>query len=85
MDTKKTPLAVAIFMTIVAIFCMLAIAIFPNFSKLIFGSWFHGIDFDAVWNPTFSVGSVIMGIVSAFVLSYIAAWIFVKIYKAIVK
>ncbi len=83
MDSKKTPLAVAIFMEIVYVFCLLSVAIFPNFSKTIFGSWFHGMDLTILWSPNFSVGSIVIGLISAFVLTYIAAWVFVKIYKII--
>ncbi|MBM2820315.1 MAG: hypothetical protein HW405_75 [Candidatus Berkelbacteria bacterium] len=85
MDTKKTPLAVAIFILIVYLFCLLSVAILPNLSKIVFGSWFHGTDLSTTWNPTFSAGSIVIGFISAFVLSYIGAWIFVKIYKTVVK
>lgn len=85
MDTKKTPLAVAIFMVIVYLFCLLFVALLPNFSKTIFGSWFHGTDINLTWNPTFSAGSIVIGLISAFILTYIGTWIFVKLYNAIVK
>jgi hypothetical protein len=85
MDIKKTPLAVAIFAEIISIVCALSIYLLPSFSQKIFQSFFHGIDLSAVWDPTFNLGSFILGIVVMFVGVYAATWLFVVIYKAIVK
>lgn len=85
MDTKKTPLAVAIFAELVSIFCVLSIWLFPGLSMKIFDSWTHGINWDLIWSPNITAGNLIIGFVSLFVFTYLATWVFVVIYKAIVK
>lgn len=85
MDTKKTPLAVAVYAEIIWIICLLFVALFPGFSKTIFQSWFHGVNLVSVWNVTITFSSVILGLVSIFVVTYILVWLFVALYKAIVK
>lgn len=87
MDSVKTPLAAAVFMEVVFVICRLAVWLFPNASKAITQSWFHGVDLSTSWNPSVSSGAgvFLLGAVSAFIGTYIAVWIFVLIYKAIVK
>lgn len=86
MDIKKTPLAVATFLGLVSLFCGLLVWLLPDFSRSIFQTWFHGINLSVVWDTTtMSFGKLIIGLISAFIAGYITTWIFVKIYKAIVK
>lgn len=86
MDSKKTPLAVAIFTEIIYIVCLLGVVLFPGFSKTLTRSWFHGPDLTLIWNTsTLTWGNVIVGLISVFVGVYLATWLFVKIYQAIVK
>lgn len=86
MDTKKTSLAVATFFAVLSLICALAIAIVPELSKSLFGLWFHGIDLETIWNTSnISFIRVIYGLISSFVSAYIATWLFVVIYKVIVK
>lgn len=85
MDTKKTPLAVALFAEALSIFCAIAVALFPNqFMKVVAG-WTHGIDYTAIWNPSLSFGNVLLGLVSLFIFVYLATWVFVLIYRSLVK
>lgn len=86
MDSKKTPLAVAIFIEVVYLFCALSVVFAPNFAKSFYGSWFHGLTFDPIWKPeSVTFGSVLWGMVTSFIGAYIAAYIFVLIYKSINK
>lgn len=86
MDTRKTPLAVATFLGIASLFCGLLIWLLPDFSRSIFQIWFHGIKLSVIWDTTtMSFGSLLLGMVSAFIAGYIATLVFVKIYKAIAK
>lgn len=85
MVTYKTPLAVAIFAELISIFCVLSIWLFPSLSMKIFGSWTHGINWDLIWNPSITAGNLIIGFVSLFIFVYLATWLFVVIYRSLVK
>ncbi len=85
METYKTPLAVAIFAEVISIFCALSIALFPNLAMRIFGSWTHGLNWELIWSPSFTAANLTVGFVSLFIFTYLATWVFVTIYKAIVK
>lgn len=85
MNETKTPLAVAVFMALASLVCGLAIMIIPDIALSIASTWTHGIDYSTIWNPSVTFGDLIVGVISAFIASYIATWIFVIIYRAIVK
>lgn len=87
MDIKKTPLAVAVFMEIVYVVCLLFVWLFPGFSKTLFQSWMHGVDLTTVWNPSvfLSASSIALGLVTVFLITYGLMWFFIVLYKAIVK
>ncbi|TSC93815.1 MAG: Uncharacterized protein CEN91_111 [Candidatus Berkelbacteria bacterium Licking1014_85] len=85
MDLKKTPLAIAVFFSVISLICGLAVWIIPGAALSVASSWMHGIDVSTIWNPNVDIVSLVYGIISAFIASYIGAWIFVKIYKTIAK
>lgn len=86
MDTKKTPLAVAIFAEVLYLFCGLSVVLVPDFAKSFYGSWFHGLDMSTIWNPAgLTTNGFVYGMVTSFVGAYIAAWVFVAIYKSVTK
>lgn len=85
MDSRKTPLAVAIFAEIISVFCLLAVVLLPSVSRAVFESWFHGYNIGELWDPQFTAISIIIRLVSLPIFVYVATWVFVKIYQAIVK
>lgn len=86
MNSKKAPLAVAIFAEIIYVVCLAGVVLFPEFSKTLTRSWFHGPDLTAVWNTsTLTLANVGIGLVSVFIGVYLATWLFVVIYQAITK
>lgn len=85
MHETKTPLAVAVYMALVSLVCGLAIMIAPGAALALVKTWTHGIDYSAIWSPTVTFGGIIVGVISAFIASYLATWVFVKIYQTIVK
>lgn len=86
MDSKKTPLAVAAFLGLLSLGCSLLVWLLPDFSRSLFQSWFHGVNLSIVWDATtMSFGKLVIGLISAFIAGYIATWVFIKIYKAIVR
>ena len=76
--------ALAAFTAILFIVCRLGIALFPDFSKLLVVSWFHGFDVEALWSPAFQ-GSMVLGFVSAAVGGWLSGWVFAKIYNKMLK
>ncbi|MCL5794996.1 MAG: DUF5676 family membrane protein [Patescibacteria group bacterium] len=84
-DEKKFALAVAIFFTLFSFVCGLLIWIAPNLFIGIIKPITHGIDWDLVWKPAMTFGRFIISLIEAFVLSYVLAWVFAIIYKAIKK
>jgi len=85
MNSTKTPLAVGLFASILYVACALAVWIFPVLTRLAYQNWFHGVDLSTIWNPGISLdgSSLIVGLVSVFIVSYIATWVFVVLHKAI--
>lgn len=85
MDSRKTPLAVAIFAEIFSVLCLLAVVLVPTVSRAVFESWFHGYNISRLWDPSFTAASIIIRLVSFPVFAYVATWVFVKTHQAIVK
>lgn len=82
-EEKKFPLAAAIFFTILSFVCGALIWLAPNLFIGLVKPITHGMDWDLIWKPAMTFGGFIIGLIEAFVLSYLLAWIFVKIYQAI--
>lgn len=86
MDMKKTPLAVALFVEVLYLFCATSTLIAPEFIKKLYGGWFHGVSLEAVWVPEqVTLGGVITGMVTSFLFAYLAAVVFVAIYRAVAR
>lgn len=86
MDTKKTPLAVALFIEVLYLFCAISVFVAPDFIRSVYGGWFHGISLESVWTPErVTIGGILLGMVTSFVFAYIATLVFVLIYHAVSK
>jgi hypothetical protein len=82
-EEKKFPVSVAVFFTLLSLVCGLLTWIAPDFLLAIIKPFTHGMDWDLVWKPSVTFGGLILGLVDAFILSYILAWVFAKIYKSL--
>lgn len=71
-------------MGIVYVFCSLAIGLFPDLSRAVAQSWIHGIDLGAVWtgNPR---GNFLLGLITSIGLSWVAGWLFARVYNKFIK
>lgn len=73
-----------VFMGIVYLFCALAASLSPGLYKAVATSWFHGIDLGLIWTggarPNF-----LLGLVTAFGLSWIGGWIFAWLYNRLAR
>lgn len=85
MHNTKTPLAVAVYMEILYILCVIVTWLVPNTIRAIGASWIHGFDLSALPINSLTAGNIIIGVISSFVVTYILVWLFVIIYKAIAK
>ncbi|NMB92483.1 MAG: hypothetical protein GYA31_02580 [Parcubacteria group bacterium] len=84
-DSKKFPLAVGLFFTLLSAICGLLIWVVPNQFIAIIKPITHGTNWDIIWKPEMTLGSFVLGLIDAFVLSYVLAWIFAKIYQMLDK
>lgn len=82
-DQKKFPMAVALFMTLLSLVCGLLVWLVPDFLLAIVKPITHGMDWDLIWQPSVTLGGLILGLVDAFVLSYALSWLFAKIYNSL--
>jgi len=82
-DQKKFPMVMAQFSTLLSLVCGLLVWIAPGLLIGLIKPITHGMDWDLIWKPSITFGSLILGLIDAFVLSYILAWIFAKIYNSL--
>ncbi|MBI2007318.1 MAG: hypothetical protein HYS83_01270 [Candidatus Blackburnbacteria bacterium] len=76
--------ASAVLVAAVYIICALFVVVLPDFSKAVAGSWFHGIDLDAIWTGA-PRGNFILGFVSSVVLAWTGGWVFAWVYNKSVR
>lgn len=76
--------ASAVLVAIVYVGCALFVAVLPDFSKAVAGSWFHGIDLNSIWTGT-PRGNFILGFASSAILSWAAGWGFAALYNKFMK
>lgn len=73
--------AATIWIGVVYLFCGLAIALFPEISKLVTQSWFHGIDMGQIWSARPFPGNFLLGFVSAIGSTWVATYFFAYLYN----
>lgn len=76
--------ALAITMGFIYVACALLVAVFPDFSKTVMLSWFHGVDMGKIWTGA-PRGNFILGFVSAVAGSWIVGYLFAWTYNKFVK
>lgn len=76
--------ASALTVAFVYIACALLVGLFPEVSKLVAVSWFHGMDLGIIWTGG-SRGNFIVGLVTAtgggWIVGFIFAWFYNKLNK----
>lgn len=76
--------ATALITGVVYLVCALGVAAFPDFSKALAQSWFHGFNFDSLWTAA-PRGNFLLGLVSAMVGTWLVGWTFAWLYNKFVK
>jgi len=84
LDEKALANASAIFTGIIYLFCAGAVAFFPGISKIVAGSWFHGIDIGLIWTGG-ARSNFLLGLISAVGLTWLSGWIFAWLYNKLVR
>lgn len=76
--------AAAVWVGIIYLFCSLAVVLFPQASLAVARSWFHGFDLGEMWvNQPFR-SNFWLGLISAVALTWLAVWLFARIYNYLV-
>ena len=68
----------------VYVVCSLSVAVFPEFSKVVSQSWFHGLDIGLIWTGG-ARGNFLLGIISAVIGMWLIGWIFAWFYNQLAK
>lgn len=76
--------ASAVLVAVVYVVCALFVAILPDFSRAVAGSWFHGIDLNSIWTGA-PRGNFVLGFVSSVLLAWVSGWAFAALYNRFVK
>lgn len=84
LNEKALASASGIFTGIIYVFCAAGVALFPGFAKALTVSWFHGVDLGKIWTGA-PRGNFILGFLSAVILSWLAGWLFAKLYNKLIK
>ncbi len=77
--------ASAALMTVVYLFCSLAFVMFPGASRAVAQSWFHGFDMGRMWIDQPIRSNFWLGLVTAVGLTWLAAWLFARLYNYFAK
>jgi len=73
--------AASVWVGAVYLFCSLAFVFFPQASRLVAQSWFHGFDMGRFWVDQPIRSNFWLGLVSVVALTWIATWLFARIYN----
>lgn len=86
---KKDPIATAhaaaATTAVIYVACALFFVIAPDLSMAVTKTWFHGIDISLIDARTATVGSFILGLVSATVGAWLVGYIFALFYNKFAK
>lgn len=69
---------------IIYIACAVLVGMFPEVSKSVAVSWFHGMDLNQIWTGE-PRGNFILGLVSAVIGTWLVGYLFAWIYNKFVK
>lgn len=69
---------------IVYVVCSLSVALFPEFSKVVSQSWFHGMDIGLIWTGS-PRGNFLFGFITAVIGMWLVGWVFAWFYSQLAK
>ncbi len=65
----------------VSLLCAIFVLIFPGTAMSFFNNIFHGIDITQIVKTSVSLGSIVIGLIEAFILGWIIGWFFAVVYN----
>jgi hypothetical protein len=84
-DPMTTANAVATTTAVVYVVCRVLVGLFPDISFIVAQSWFHGIELSKLSSWNLTMGSFILGIISATVGAWLVGWCFAHCYNMYLK
>ncbi|MBI2598612.1 hypothetical protein HYW40_00075 [Candidatus Curtissbacteria bacterium] len=69
---------------VVYVVCSLAVALFPQASKAVGQSWFHGMDISLIWTGS-PRGNFFLGFITAVIGMWLTGWAFAWLYNRFAK
>lgn len=70
---------------VIYVVCAAFFVLAPDLSMEIAKTWFHGIDISLIDTRTVSIGSFVLGLVSATVSAWGVGWLFATLYNSFAK
>lgn len=70
---------------VIYVVCTVSSVFLPDLSMTIVQSWFHGIDLSKITSVNITVGSFVLGIITATVGAWLIGFVFAKIYNQFVQ
>ena len=71
-------------MGFVYVACALLVGLFPEVSKAVAVSWFHGFDLGKIWEAA-PRGNFVLGLITATAGSWVVGYLFAWLYNKLVK
>lgn len=84
-ELNATANALAVTVGVIYIVCALSVVLLPDLTMTIAQSWFHGLDLSKISVFNVSVGSFILGLVTAVAGSWVIGYVFASAYNYFVK
>ena len=82
LNARRVGLTLAVVGGILSLACLLLIVIFSDTAISFFGYIFHGIDVSSIMVSEIAFSGAIIGVIEVIVISFIAGWLFAKVYNA---
>lgn len=80
-EPKATANALAIVGAVWYVLCVLWVMISKSSYMGVIGSWFHGVDFNALPQVTLTANSALLGLVSFVAFAWISGYFFAVVYN----
>ena len=77
--------ASAVWIGIIYLVCRFLVVLFPELSKAVTQSWFHGIGFSRFDSSNLTVSSLVLGLVSSVLTVWVIAYLFAQFYNYFLK
>lgn len=84
LNEKAWANASAATVAVIYVVCAVSVFVFPEFSKTVTASWFHGIDTNGIWTGE-PRGNFVLGLVSAVAGTWLVGWLFAYLYNKLSK